>query len=67
MATHVVCKPLPTAEGLLPSGTRVDAREWRNTDHLIARRYLRPLRADEQDDQPDAPVKRQRGREVPNA
>jgi hypothetical protein len=32
---------------------------------LVTQRYLRPLRADEQSEQPDAPIKRQRGREVP--
>jgi len=65
VATHVVCKPLPIATGVLPSGTPVDASGWRNTDRLVASRYLRPLRADEQDNQSGAPVKRLRGQEVP--
>lgn len=65
MATHVVCKPLPSADGLLPSGTQVDASDWPHTPRLVTMRYLRPLRADEQDEQPDAPPRRQRGREVP--
>jgi hypothetical protein len=65
MNTHVVCKPLPAADGVLPSGTQVDASDWapRKVQVLIASRFLRPLAPNETDNQPAGP-RRQRGREV---
>lgn len=44
---HVVMRPLTTANGLLPSGTVVNASQWRNLAKLISQRYLRPATADE--------------------
>jgi hypothetical protein len=65
--THIVCKPLPTADGVLPSGTCVDASDWAKLDRLIHARYLRPIGPDDNDEQPAAPPKRARGREVQHA
>ena len=65
-ATHIVCKPLPAADGVLPSGTRVDASGWAKLGRLVGARYLRPIGPDDNDDQPAAP-KRTRGREVHHA
>ena len=44
MNTHDVLKPF-TGPGnyQFKSGERVDAREWRTVDRLVAHRYLRPL------------------------
>lgn len=44
---HVVMKPLTTANGLLPSGTVVNASQWRNLAKLVSQRYLRLATADE--------------------
>jgi len=41
--THVVIRPFPGPGGLQLPGAEVDASEWRNTDALVRRRYLRPI------------------------
>lgn len=66
-ATHIVCKPLPAADGVLPSGTRVDASSWAKLGRLVRARYLRPIGPDDNDDQPVTAPKRTRGREVQHA
>lgn len=44
--THVVVKPFEVSKGRkLTTGTEVDASEWRNTDKLVAHRYLKALPA----------------------
>lgn len=47
--THVVCRlGLPVGGGkVLPAGTRVDARDWRNLEALMRSGYIRPLLAEE--------------------
>lgn len=41
--THVVLRPFPGPGGPQLPGTEVDASEWRNTESLVKRRYLRPI------------------------
>lgn len=44
---HVVMRPINTAGGLIPSGTRVDTATWRNAGKLVAQRYLREATPEE--------------------
>lgn len=44
---HVVMRPVSSAGGLIPSGTVVDTRAWRNVSKLITQRYLRPATPEE--------------------
>ena len=44
---HVVMRPVSSAGGLIPSGTIVDTREWRNVAKLVSQRYLRPATPEE--------------------
>jgi hypothetical protein len=47
-ATHMVLKPFTGPDDYqFKSGEKVDAREWRTVDRLVAHRYLRPLPPDE--------------------
>lgn len=41
--THVVTRPLPTANGTLEVGTEVNASKWRNARLLESQRYIKPL------------------------
>jgi hypothetical protein len=62
MVTHIVCKPLPAADGVIPAGAEVDASTWRHVDRLVDLRYLRPIVAEQQ------PARdKTRGREVRHA
>lgn len=47
MNTHVVTKPLSTADGVLPIGTPVDASAWTHTQQLVEQRYIKPIQPDE--------------------
>jgi hypothetical protein len=42
-ATHVVVRSFPGPGGPLTPGDEVAASDWRNTDSLVRRRYLRPI------------------------
>ncbi len=44
---HVVMRPVSSAGGLIPSGTIVDTRNWRNVAKLVTQRYLRPATTEE--------------------
>lgn len=37
---YVVGKPLPSATGILPSGTVIDPTGWKNLDKLINQGYV---------------------------
>lgn len=49
MNTHVVTKPLSTAEGVLDIGTPVDASQWQYTRQLEEQRYIKPIQPDGRD------------------
>lgn len=42
-ATHAVVRSFPGPGGLLSAGAEVDASRWRNTELLVAQRFLRPI------------------------
>lgn len=44
---HIVMRPVSGPEGLIPSGTPVDASTWRNVEKLVSQRYLRRANDDE--------------------
>lgn len=44
---HVVMRPVSATGGLIPTGTIVDTRTWRNVGKLITQRYLRPATPEE--------------------
>lgn len=44
---HVVMRPVSSAGGVIPTGTVIDTRDWRNVSKLITQRYLRPATPEE--------------------
>lgn len=65
MSKYIVMKPIPVDGEKLPTGTVVNAAEWRNLRTLIAGRYLKPVEDASEDDVQfvtDEVVKPRRGR-----
>lgn len=44
---YTVLKPLPVGTTTLPSGSVVDAGQWKHLEKLITQRYLRPATPEE--------------------
>lgn len=43
IATHIVIHPFDSNGKRLENGTPVDASGWKNTEKLVACKYLRPI------------------------
>ena len=64
---HIVMRPIHNAGGLIPSGTPVIASQWRNTEKLVAQRFLRVATPEEaaaflaEPSEPEKPTAKKKG------